>query len=168
VNNDAFVNQTCGLHVHFDMTNETAESRENIVKWWCVLEPIIFSTVPYHRYTSTYCKPNAGSTTQHIQRYHALNLTALNKFDTYEVRVHQGTLDADIIKSWIAFLLSFMDTFSQINPTDYRLRAVRAMSMRAKLIFLFQQTKLSLTLRKMLIKRVRAYGDMSIYDNCAA
>lgn len=155
-NPETYVNRTCGLHLHLDMTNEDEDNRKNIVMWWQALERIIFSTVPVHRRENTFCESIATRTYIDINhsRYSSLNISAYSKYKTFEVRLHQGTLNPSVIKSWILFMTSFMDTFSEIACTTDRINAVQNMSDRGKLIFLFQQTKMLLSLRKTIYRRI--------------
>lgn len=96
----AMVNTSCGLHVHLDarnLTNEQKETRsfnlENSLN-------VLFKMLPKSRSKSTYCKKQRSTS----DRYSAINMTALDKFGTIEIRMHSGTTDFDKIKNWCEIL----------------------------------------------------------------
>ena len=55
-------------------------------------------------------------------RTRSMNITNFRKTGTYEVRLHQGSLNAKKINTWIKFLLAFVEFASQDqdleNPTN--------------------------------------------------
>ena len=56
--NNGFVNKTCGIHLHFDLTGSTAQQRTNLYEWWAQLEPIFFLLVAPQRHTNNFCVPS--------------------------------------------------------------------------------------------------------------
>jgi hypothetical protein len=97
---EAYVNKTCGLHVHLDARNAD-ENRMfgNLVK----SQKLLYSMVPKSRYTNSFCKPNTcgSSMTKYQGRYFGINPESYAKFKTIEVRLHSGTVDAEKINRWI-------------------------------------------------------------------
>lgn len=154
----AYVNSTCGFHVHFDMLQESTIARENVKAWWRVLEPIFFDVVTLNRRTNSYCKPVQDCDGDwESDRYTALNIAAFHKHRTFEVRMHHGTLNREKITTWCLVLLRFFDTFSQVDATLERIDLVRNMNRRERLIFLFSQVAMPLSLRKQMVKRYKRY-----------
>jgi hypothetical protein len=152
---EAYVNETCGLHVHLGMSTEPSQNRNNLCDWWYALEPLFFQMVSPSRKNNQYCKSNRLHQERwNSFRYLALNTSALSKFGTYEVRLHHGTLNSTELKDWVIFLTSFFDTFTKITPTQKDTNLVYRYTLREKLIFIFQQCKLPLSLRKRIIKKL--------------
>ena len=52
----AYVNSTCGMHIHVDASDYTAKDICNFMKVYCLIENAIFSTLPKSRRNNTYCK----------------------------------------------------------------------------------------------------------------
>lgn len=161
------VNNTCGFHIHLDTSDFNSIEKENIQNWWCYLEKIFFAFVPENRRNRTYCKSITKTWTKNHRQYHwrsdryvALNISADSKWGTYEIRLHQGTLNPIKIKSWISLFLSFFEVFSQIKFTTYRQTKLNKMNERELLIFFFQQLKFPISLQKHFIMRIKRYGEI--------
>jgi hypothetical protein len=154
-----FVNRTCGLHVHLDMTDSTSEERDNISKWWCILEPTLFGLVEPARRSNQYCRPLKDCTDRRNDRYRALNMSAFSKHHSFEIRLHHGSIDPDEIKAWVGLLLSFFHVFGHVNATATRTRTIETLPQRSLLLFLFQQLDLPLSLRKDIVKRARRFNN---------
>ena len=54
-------------------------------------------------------------------------------------------------------MLGFYDSFQDISATDTRLRHVALMNDRERLIFLFHNARLPLSVRKYLVSRIRKF-----------
>jgi hypothetical protein len=91
------VNRSCGLHVHFDMRGKRSDEVTKIAKradkWLKALQEL----VPASRRENRYCR--FGISTR--DRYHAVNLCSLGKFETLEIRLHSGTVDYSKTLAWI-------------------------------------------------------------------
>lgn len=127
----AYINNTCGLHVHFDMRvikNAQGEvltgtDAEKQVKQYgarlarCV--PALKMMLPKSRRNNFFCsnpindipraneKPSAGIDKE---RYVFINMKSYRRFETIEVRGHSGTLSADKILNWTALCEKIMTT----------------------------------------------------------
>jgi len=92
-------NKSCGLHVHFDMRNRTAEEVLKLAKradkWVKALQEL----VPMSRRDQHYCK--FGISASGNDRYKAVNFAAFHKYKTLEIRLHSATFDYAKILSWI-------------------------------------------------------------------
>lgn len=161
---DTYINKTCGLHVHLDLQHESKEARENIYHAFQACEKIFFAMTAISRRGNTYCKSINDpyymtlADALHGDRYRTLNASAFNEHKTFEIRLHQGTCEANKLKAWVMLLINFFDTFSKVRFTIDKVREVQAMTDRAQLLFLFQQVKCSLSLKKYLVKRIRHFN----------
>lgn len=116
----ADVNKSCGYHLH--TSNErfyTASNIEKLIHVWVAIEDVMFLTQPPSRFSNKYCqrllKPFVSGSLENlpkqkqeiiekfggVERYSALNLSALSKHGTIEIRLHSGTLDPAKIFNWI-------------------------------------------------------------------
>lgn len=106
----AYVNDTCGTHVHFDMRHVD----KNMVRLYgarigCVV-PALKKIVPKWRRDNEYCAGNVNTLYDYNDsygsyeedKYSFINLQSYYKHKTIEVRGHSGTLDAKKILNWIS------------------------------------------------------------------
>jgi hypothetical protein len=112
---DAEVNDTCGLHVHLDARNQD-ENRmfANLVK----AQRLLYSMVPAKRKKSGYCTPNTSlKMNRHCTRYHGINPESFDKYQTIEVRLHSGSVNAEKILKWIELLrkIAYAKKIKKIN-----------------------------------------------------
>jgi len=137
-----FVDNTCGLHVHTDAYYMGIEQLKGILLVARALEPFIYKMIPKHRMESRYSKPmdeidskiilgvknardfcdlwyyrmnNTQATTEKYNdsRYRGLNLHSRFLHGTIEYRYHHGTISDYYINNWILFCLSISDYGSQ-------------------------------------------------------
>lgn len=156
---DGFVNKSCGLHVHLDVEGNSTLQRQNIALWYRALERVFVAFVSPSRRGNGYAR-EVGYEDYHRwerDRYRAMNLSSICKHGTIELRLHQGTLNPMKIVNWVKLWLTFFDTFQHINTDVDRLAQVENMSDREKLIFLFQQIKMPLSMRKYWVQRVKEF-----------
>lgn len=115
----AKINQSCGLHIHFDASNMTVQTWKNLYENYANLEPVIDSMMPRSRRYNTYCqsiaktdlhtKLQACDTVQEISklyygRYYKVNAESYVKHNTVEFRQHSGTIEFAKIENWVRFL----------------------------------------------------------------
>ena len=91
------VNETCGLHVHFDFRGSTKEGVKRRAEVLNAHMPFVSLLLPEHRRNNRYCRPGLSWD----DRYRMVNLTAFERYQTLEVRAHQGTIDHQKILNWI-------------------------------------------------------------------
>lgn len=51
-------------------------------------------------------------------RYRTLNIVSYEKYGTFEVRQHQGTLNSKKVVNWIRLILSIAKTATEMNMLD--------------------------------------------------
>jgi hypothetical protein len=97
------VDDSCGLHVHFDMRNRNYDAcYEKLVKFQTAMYPLVDSS----RHYNDYCNANEPGNPHHKnQKYRAINGGAYAQHKTIEVRLHHGTMDVKRIESWIKLVL---------------------------------------------------------------
>lgn len=105
-NNDAYVNKSCGLHIHLDMRHKTQDEQVEIGERFSKALSVLSSLVPRSRRENSYCKLRKS----YDDRYVAINMSALRKYGTIEIRLHSGTVDFLKIKNWIKLLNIIKDT----------------------------------------------------------
>lgn len=125
---NAKVNNTCGLHVHFDATEITPEILKNILINYMNFEAEIDKFLPESRRgnTNTYSQSitrhrtaveNARTMAELIRvfpdRYYKLNLKSYSRHNTIEFRQHSGTVEYEKIANWVIFLHNLIDYSKQ-------------------------------------------------------
>lgn len=105
---NAYVNGTCGLHIHLDMRNRSPlMSAERLFN----VQPLIMNTIDKSRKRNDYCRrvKNVMSLLDH-DKYKAINFgAAYSKHKTIEVRAHEGTVDTNEICNWAEFLVESLN-----------------------------------------------------------
>jgi hypothetical protein len=105
----ASVNKSCGLHVHIDQRHKTAEevslSFANLVR----AQNLLMQVVPKSRRDNSFCTKQRGTDFEDAMlgpRYKAVNATAYRKHKTIEIRLMNGTVNAEKIINWTETLLA--------------------------------------------------------------
>lgn len=114
VNVGARVNLSCGLHVHIDQAGLNETQRKDYFLAYVVNQRLMDRLVAPSRrafrntYTQAYRDDQIPSYVQFIEdgngggsRYHNINVTSYGKYGTFEIRHHQGTLNARKVINWI-------------------------------------------------------------------
>jgi hypothetical protein len=106
----AYVNKSCGLHVHFDLRETTKEQREEIYGKLYHSLTLIKSIVPKTRRENHFCKINTENKPAYTgSRYQAINSSAYLRHRTFEIRLFNGTINASKILNWIKLLQSIIN-----------------------------------------------------------
>jgi hypothetical protein len=122
----AYVNKTCGLHVHLDQRGRERHDVERSFQNLVACQKILFDMLPASRRDNTYCRRNMVRTFSKAatgDRYHAINATAYYKYKTLEVRMHSSTIDAKKILNWIDLLKAIHDA-----PAIGRVQTLRGLA----------------------------------------
>ena len=140
----AYVNKSCGLHVHLDM-----RQRDFIKSYNKLMEAqtLMFSVVDPTRKRNKYCKLQTVKNIKYIKnrrykpeivrwetspytlfrhpiyatadKYSAINPVAYKQHKTIEVRVHEGTVNTTDVYNWCMFLISCLKSKEKITHTNY-------------------------------------------------
>ena len=117
------VNVNCGLHVHIDGTDLTAEQIKTVFHRYTKFENVIDLMVPCNRRGEyVYYTKGGNSVIQNVEacqtkealmrvlndRYYKVNLCALQRHGTIEFRQHSGSINPTTILNWVDFLVSFV------------------------------------------------------------
>ena len=119
------VDDSCGYHAHFDVTDESVDSLKGIALAFIKTYEVWSEFVDCERKDNTYCKASHVSMSEVAacsdftywvgsrDRYRWINFAAYTKHRTFEVRLHHGTLDGRAICNWVAAIAIFMDWASK-------------------------------------------------------
>lgn len=120
----AYVNKTCGTHVHFDMRHVNQDMvRVYSAKLACCVD-VLKTILPKYRRTNKYCNqpinnmPRGDYDYEWEDRYYFINLGSYKKYKTIEVRGHSGTLNADKILNWIKICETIMNSDKTYTPKN--------------------------------------------------
>ena len=115
-----YVNNSCGLHVHFDARNR--DINKMFANMMCVL-PLASKMVPKNRITSAhserYCKMNKHKLFEEQaklrDRYTAINAESFKSHNTVEVRLHSGTTNSIKIRAWVKTFLNAINHEAELK-----------------------------------------------------
>ena len=144
----AFVNETCGLHIHIGAQGMTAQAIRNLVNNVASHEELLYKALAVHERRKQYCKPanerflrelnekkpatldelkpiwygDNGFHNYHYDssRYTILNLHALFTKSTVEFRVFNGTMHAGEVKTAIQLACALVANAKAAKRTAYR------------------------------------------------
>lgn len=111
---DAYVNDSCGMHVHLDMRyRDPKVCYSNLFKSLKVLSSMIPANRVKSDHGRRYCalntKPEFSPTGDRESRYKAINPESYKKHGTLEIRLHSGTTNINKINNWISILTAIVD-----------------------------------------------------------
>jgi hypothetical protein len=115
---DGYANRSCGTHVHLDMRHrDHVLVFKNLVR----IQDILRGCQPIGRLKNTHCKPNKSDVFgDDSNRYLVVNPNSFSKHNTVEVRIHEGTVDAESIINWVKFLDSIASTTQEIPVNKFK------------------------------------------------
>ncbi|WP_266364212.1 amidoligase family protein [Tellurirhabdus rosea] len=121
----AYINRSCGLHIHFDAENIGLPQTKNLLVNYARYEAIIDSFMPASRRANTngYCLSlrgreagiDAATSMQTLagralpSRYFKVNLQSYLRHKTIEFRHHSGTIEFGKISNWVLFLHNLVE-----------------------------------------------------------
>lgn len=133
--NGHFVNKKCGLHVHFNAKDLNEKDLVNIASFFYKYDRVLHSILPKERRRNNYCQPftalsfsyllqskkheNIRAILASLSRYTGFNLHAYRKYQTIEIRYHQGTIKFEKIETWLLLMLAMIEygkTKFHLNP----------------------------------------------------
>lgn len=104
----AYVNKTCGTHVHFDMRGKQESDVKLAGGRLARYVPLLKRMLPESRRNNQYCRDTINGLGERGNRYAFVNLHSFGKHKTIEVRGHSGTISATKILNWIAICETIM------------------------------------------------------------
>ena len=129
------VDDRCGYHLHLDMRAENDDSLFAAAYAYRKTEEVWFGLVDDNRSGSGYCHSARWSCADidgydgrfdHFindvvnGRYNWINLQAYGKFTTFEVRLHQGSVDENEVCNWIKAHTRFVDWACSVGLAGVR------------------------------------------------
>lgn len=109
----AYINNSCGTHVHFDMRGVDEKTVKQYGSRLARCVPALRYLLPKARRENQYCKTiinDMRPRTERTARYSFINLQAYTKYQTIEVRGHSATMRAEKILNWIKICEKIMTT----------------------------------------------------------
>ena len=144
---NAYINKTCGLHVHFDAQNFDLRQWKNIYLNYAGFEKQIDELMPNSRRANNneYCqslnrisdlseKIKNATTLAGIERvfggnrYFKINPTSHARHNTIEFRQHSGTIEFEKISNWVLFLHNLVDYSKNHFATDFGWSGIEKMN----------------------------------------
>ena len=123
----------CGIHIHAGAKDLTANGLQRLVKNYGQVQDEIYTWLPSRRASGPYSPKLRTRTLDSLYlgvkqfkeqgyggdlgtKYSGLNISPLARIGTVEFRMHQGSVDTNIIAPWIRFVVGFID--SQVDDED--------------------------------------------------
>lgn len=122
---------TCGTHVHIDMRNrDVKKCYENLFK----VQTLLRKFLTKDRKKNIFCMKNDyANYDEHVAnavgreaRRCGINTQSYSKYKTLEIRMHQGTLDAEKLAPFINLLVKIANYGGNINKTVHTLKQAKA------------------------------------------
>ena len=127
------VGRQCGYHLHLDMRGESKQSLIAIAAAYRLTYTVWCDFVDETRVSNNYCHASEWTvadlmayTAEHkfsefatrYYRYQWFNLMAYGTHKTFEIRLHQGSLNAKEIKMWVKAHTTFADYAAKHTPEE--------------------------------------------------
>lgn len=144
----AYVNNSCGLHIHIDCRNR---DHKKVYKNLVNTIPILTGMVPSDRVTgdaaNRYCQRNTSNDYDIAvgggNRYQVINPVAYQKYGTIEVRIHSGTTNATKIINWATLLIAIADATNIETTVSSITKLKELLNLSPKLVdYIERRTKL--------------------------
>lgn len=156
----AWVNKTCGLHVHLDcrdianmgdITTRNLNYRANRLTWAL---PVLTKMLPASRLSNDrYCRYGKS---KRGDRYYMVNTTSFSSHKTIEIRAHSGTTNYEKISQWATLLWDIM------HCKGVRLRKMPVISDNASLLkaleMLDKKADLTTETKNYMLRRIKQFN----------
>jgi len=110
-------NKSCGLHVHFDISDISKQDMAALKNFGLHIEVPIFKLVSPSRLGNNFCR--GLNDVANTSRYRWMNLQeAFDKHHTVEFRLHQGTTVPDRIVEWVKVCALILETGLKLGYTQ--------------------------------------------------
>jgi len=118
------VNRHCGLHVHVDVRDFSDEERLELARRLHADKDIFFGRVDKSRHDNEFCERplprvydydtwssymRRVDTGIYEDRYCWVNFLSVSKHGSVEFRLHEATDNADEVRAWASFLVSYVE-----------------------------------------------------------
>ncbi len=152
--NKAFVNKSCGMHVHMDMRAKVMQldeiTTDQVIENFMHSQAVLYSMQPESRRNNRYCKRITNFAERPSDRYHGINISALGKYSTIELRMHSATINATKITHWCDLLERIL--MHKGIPKNLKVPA-------------FQKAlKITGDLKKYMDERIERFGNLEVED----
>src|SRR5574343_176500 len=129
------VGARCGFHVHLDMRSR---DKHHVFHNLSKAQHILYAMNPRSRLDGTNAKgkkdTNWSKKINHSDfdeamaylggssesRYHGINLLALNKHQTIEVRIHSGTTNEEKVSNWVRILTTIANMSTRVETEAHK------------------------------------------------
>src|SRR5207245_2581840 len=113
------VNKSCGLHVHHNVSDFNVDQLKRLFALTYKYQKMLYLLADPSRWSSTYCHPTKLSEFRDIwrlngtdfrrrvtngrenDRYHGVNFAAIDRHNTVEFRMMEGSINERKIEAWI-------------------------------------------------------------------
>ena len=127
------VGRQCGYHLHLNMRGESKQSLIAIAAAYNLTYAVWCDFVDESRISNNYCHATEWTITDlmaytaghmfsefanRYYRYQWFNIMAYTKHKTFEIRLHQGSLNANEIKNWVKAHTTFADYAAKHTPQE--------------------------------------------------
>jgi hypothetical protein len=121
------VNASCGFHVHVGVAHLTDAQRAQIVRVWAAVESCLHWLVAPSRRNGTWSRnvdvdravdAIGRGAYRDTYRGSSLNLVPFTRIGTFEVRLHQGTLNARKAQTWIELITALFTVAAMGETVD--------------------------------------------------
>ena len=133
------IGDNCGFHLHFSVQDLTDAEKYGTYAAYLVLQDWFFNQVNRTRQSNSYCRKldvrasfadareavrtarTFASFSNYWERYHWLNVGAVHKHNTFEIRLHHAVKDFEPVKRWVILNLRFVRACREhckIEPGD--------------------------------------------------
>jgi hypothetical protein len=126
---------SCGFHLHIDMNDLSEEQKKKVLFAYVLTAELWHAFVSRTRHNNSYCGRPLRIASHEIEakefdtlcysagggsRYCWLNLQAHSEHGTFEVRLHEGTIDSKKVTNWIKAHLRFVDAVIKMSFGEIR------------------------------------------------
>jgi hypothetical protein len=126
------VDSKCGFHAHFDVSDLNTDQLRAVACAYSATSSTWRTFVSSERREDHYCGPESWDCDEvvaqedfadwmsKLDRYQWINLKAYAEHNTFEVRLHNGTIVADKVTNWVIAHLRFIDAVSKMTVAQVR------------------------------------------------
>lgn len=108
-NQGGWVNDTCGLHVHMDMKQVLDPSaRKKVIPYIEAMQPV-FHKMFRQRWNTEFVRPVGRDIDSHY-----CWISASYDLPTLEIRIHEGTIDPEVLIAWIKVCRKLQSGFQSV------------------------------------------------------